>query len=206
MSNVRPLFASQRIEVHVEAHIVTPQAQRSTFVTVLAWVSIVLAGFATLIAVLQNVMLNAMGAFDDMPFHHGPLEQQAPAALHFMVEHVRLFFLSFFILSAGTLVSAVGLLKRKNWARPAFVGILSLGILWNVGGVLLQQFAFPSTEIVAPEPPPGFKDAQALMFVFTTAIPLGLSLLFAWLIWRLLSRQVGAEFDQRSNPSIEATS
>ena len=190
----------------METHAVASQAHRSTFITVLAWVFIVLAGFATLISVLQNVMLQTMGAFDDMPSHHGSLEQQAPAALRFMVDHVRLFFLSFFVLSAGTLASAVGLLKRKNWARLTFIGILLLGIFWNVGGVLLQQVAFPSSEIVSQDAPPGFKDAQAVMLIVTSAMAVGFSLLFAWLIWRLLSRRVAAEFHQGSNPSIEATS
>ena len=180
------------------------QSQRSTFITVLAWVFIVLAGLATLISALQNVLLSTMGAFD-LPVKHGPLEEQAPAAVRFMAEHVRLFFLSFFGLSAFTLASSVGLLRRKNWARIAFVLILCLGIFWNVGGVLFQELAFPAAGVVAPDAPPGFQDAQGIMLVFTFAIAIGLSLLFAWLIWRLLSTRVRAEFHQGSNPSIEAT-
>jgi hypothetical protein len=36
------------------------RANRSTFVTVVAWIFIVLAGFTTFIAILQNIMISLM--------------------------------------------------------------------------------------------------------------------------------------------------
>ena len=46
--------------------IVTNQTPRSTFVTVVAWIFIVLSGFASVIGALQNIMLRYMMPTEDM--------------------------------------------------------------------------------------------------------------------------------------------
>jgi hypothetical protein len=58
----------------------TPHRHGSTFVTVVAWIFIVIAGFTTVISVLQNIMLNmifpigeinmASEALTDLPLVH----------------------------------------------------------------------------------------------------------------------------------------
>lgn len=42
------------------------QQKKSTFVNVLAWIFIALAGFSTLISILQNIMISAMFSIDEM--------------------------------------------------------------------------------------------------------------------------------------------
>ena len=170
---------------------------RSSFVTALAWVFIVLGGFATLIATLQNIMLSIM-----MPGGMPPIEPQGkgqdiPAFARFMFDNFRLFFAGFLVLSAVTLVSAIGLLKRMNWARLTFVGLMSFGILWNIAGVVLTFFMFSSMPL--PENAPAdFREQHELiskiMTAFTLLMAIAFSALFAWIIKRLLSDDIRREF------------
>jgi hypothetical protein len=177
---------------------VREQSVRSTFVSVLAWVFIVLAGFSTFISVLQNVMINTMFSSHAMPTLTGPDAEQTPAFFRFMLGHMELFFLAFLVVSSGTLIAAVGLLRRKNWARLAFVGILALGIAWNIAGLVLQQTMFSSMPAVPSSAPPDFRaefDRMAtVMQAFSIVMALGISALFVWLIKRLLSKATRAEF------------
>ena len=92
---------------------------RSTFVTVLAWIFIVLAGFATIITSLQNVMIAVM-------FPTAQMEEAAtqvkdlpgvPWFASWMFSYYQVFFLFFLVVSASMLTASIGLLKRKNWAR-----------------------------------------------------------------------------------------
>ena len=171
--------------------------QRSTFVTTLAWVFIVLGGFATLIALLQNIMLTVMLPEGIPPIEQSGKAEDIPAFARFMFDNFRLIFAGFLVLSAVTLSSAIGLLKRMNWARLSFIGIMSLGILWNIATVALTFFVFSS--IPFPESaPPDFREQHELMnkimMYFTLVMAVCLTALFAWIIKRLVSNDVVREF------------
>ena len=94
----------------------TLPVQRSTFVTVLAWIFIVLSGFSTLIALMQNAMLwfvfeGAPGVGDAMS-----KANQAPGIPPFFGYFFRYFpviFAAFLLLSATTLASSIGLLLAR---------------------------------------------------------------------------------------------
>ena len=166
--------------------------QRSTFVTVLAWLLIAFAGFATLIGIMQNIMIHTMMPVDRLPVD-APGMERMPGVFRFMLSNVQLFFLSFLVLSAVALVSAIALLKRKNWSRLVFIGLFGLGILWNIAGVVLQQVMMSSM----PKPAgasPEFENAATFMLIFGVLLAAAFSALFGWLMFKLLSRRVRAEF------------
>lgn len=168
------------------------QAQRSTFVTVLAWLLIVFAAFATLIGVMQNIMIHTVMPFDRLPTD-APGMEHMPSFFRFMFSNAHLVFLSFLVFSAVALVSAIGLLKRKNWTRLVFIGLFGLGILWNIAGVVLQQ-AMMSSMPTPANAPPQFENAATFMFIFGVLFAAALSALFGWLMFKLLSSRVRAEF------------
>src|SRR5215813_11094043 len=98
---------------------------RSTFVTVLAWIFIVLSSFATLVSILQNIMIalvfpaaEMQAAATQAKSHPG-----VPWIASWMFEHFQVFFLFFFVMAAISLAASIGLLKRKNWARLLFVSL-----------------------------------------------------------------------------------
>jgi hypothetical protein len=177
------------------------QVARSSFVTALAWVFIVLSGFATLIAVAQNVMINTMFPVDQMEaaMHSAKTQQDIPPIAKFMTSHFRLFFGAFLALSVVTLVSSISLLKRKNWARLIFISLMGLGIVWNIGGLFLQQAMFSTMPPPPTTAPPEFQNqfnsmAQTMM-IFSAIMAIGFSVLFAWIIKRLASQKVREEFE-----------
>ena len=169
---------------------------RSTFVTAVAWVFIVLAGFATLIAILQNIMIALMFPQEEM--REAATAKDVPAFARFFLVYPHVFFGAFLAASATTLVSAIGLLKRQNWARLIFIAILVLGILWNLGGLALMFLTFSSMPSVPDHAPAdfrgGFETIWKVMMGFSIVIALAFAGLFGWIIKRLMSPEIKREF------------
>jgi hypothetical protein len=178
-----------------------PPLPRSAFVTAVAWVFIALSGFATLISILQNVMIYTLFPVDQM---HAALaqardqqQQQMPAGAFFVFEHIRALITGVLVVTAGTLVVSVGLLRRYNWARILFVVLLALGIAWNICGLFWQWFFFrsmPQPPQTAPDMQAQFKTMTTVMMFFSVAMALGMSVLFGWIIKRLTASAIRDEF------------
>ena len=175
---------------------------RSTFVTAVAWVFIALAGFSTAIAVLQNVMIALM--FPREAMSEASNLKDVPVFFRFFAAHPQVFFAAFLAASATTFVSAIGLLKRKNWARIVFMAILVLGIAWNLGGLLIMFLAFSPMPPIPDHAPAefrsGFETMWKVMTAFSVAIALGFAGLFGWIIKRLASVEIKREFLAHESP------
>jgi len=163
---------------------------RSTFVTVLAWVFIVGAGFAVVISVAQVMLVLSMGDEAFLPMQGADL-----GMANVMSQNFHFFIYGFFVLTLFTLVSSIALLKRKKWARLAFIIILTLGILWQIGGAILQFTMF--SDVSADPRLDGLEDFERITNMirwFTVGIGIVISGLFAWVITRLVSPKIVAEF------------
>lgn len=169
---------------------------RSTFVTAVAWVFIVLAGFATVTAVLQNIMISVM--FPKEAMSEAANVKDAPAFIRFMFAYPQVLFGAFLAASAIAFISAIGLLKRKNWARLIFIAILVLGIVWNLGGLVVMFFAFSSMPPIPDQAPQDFRDGFDMMWKimmgFSVVIALAFAGLLGWIIKRLTSADIKREF------------
>ncbi len=174
--------------------------QRSTFVTVLAWIFIVLAGFATFISLMQNAVMFFM-------FHGGGMDRamaeasrgpNVPPFAALFVNYFYLVFVLFFVVSATTLASSIGLLYRRNWARIVFIVMMGLGIAWNLLGLALGAFMLTVVNGLpmhaAKGPPFALGTMVAVVMAFNALIALGFSALFAWIILKLRSPAIRAEF------------
>jgi hypothetical protein len=175
-------------------------APRSTFVNVLAWIFIGLSSFSVLMSILQNVMMHVLfrgPEFERMMQAAGD-EPRTPAFALFMFDYLYVFMALALLLAIATLVASIGLLRRRNWARLLFVGLMALGIVWNIGGFLVQLWMFPSMPDMGGDMPDEFEGNFQLMFVaimvFGGFMALGFSVLFGWIIKRLLSPPIVAEF------------
>lgn len=189
-----------------------PVAVKSTFVTVVAWVFIIFSGLSTFISLLQNLMVGLMpqqflrDATADTTFAH-----MMPSGPRFMFAHLRLLVLLVLALCVLMLVSSIGLLRRRNWARLVFIGLLSAGILYNIAGLFLQQsmmssftasFPIDSTfgaDSAAQQFGQQFHQMMAGMRVFIISITVAFCALFAWIIVKLLSPPIRAEFLSESD-------
>lgn len=170
---------------------------RSTFVTVVAWVFIALAGMATLMTALQSVMVLLLFPLDEIR-QNAPQNatfETMPVWARFMFTHIELWFLFCFTVSATTVVAAIGLLRRRNWARILFVGVLAFGIVWNLVTPFVAAGMMPAGAFDGVDG--AFTRAFRLMQAVTVALAVGVAALFAWLGWRLCSPAVRAEFHDR---------
>jgi uncharacterized protein (DUF486 family) len=168
----------------------TPAAPQSTFVTVLAWLAICLNGFGVAIALMQNVMVNFL-----MPTMIANSPQGAAAA--FPLSVFRVLALLFLAILAFMTYAGYGLLKRRNWARRTFVVVCALGIAWSALCMLMFALGFglgrfPPSGPAAP--PPNMKAVFTTVMVMTSVLTIGMCILFGWIIKRLRSATVRAEF------------
>lgn len=123
---------------------VSQDRKQSTFVTVIAWIFITISGFGTVISILQNIMVQTVFRSSEVSqVMHAP-PPRAPPVAAFMATHFQWFFLAFLLVSALMLASSIGLLMCRNWACLSFIGLLSLAILWQIGGLALQFSMFSS--------------------------------------------------------------
>jgi len=144
----------------------------SSFVTGLAWTLIVFNALGILVLLLQNFALDAM-------IDGTALTLSRTAGLVFLAISV---FLTY---------AAYALLKRRNWARVTYVVVLALAI----GSHVLSALALGAgMDFAASQAPPGMENVMRTTLVVSIVLLLGMCIVFVWLIRRLRSPEVKAEF------------
>lgn len=183
-------MSNSSIANHPPGNVLIMKAQRSLFVTVLAWIFITFSGLATAISVMQNVMIAMMfreiSLADQVP-------QGSPALFAFIASNFQLLAFAFLAVSVFFLVNSIGLLKRKNWARLCIIVMMGLGIISALSSVVVQMLALTvlKSEVDVIEEKITFVYfTGAMNIVFTVVI----CIIFAWIIKRLLSSAIAAEF------------
>ena len=175
---------------------------RSMFVSVVAWIFIALDGITSFILLIQNIVFNTIFPFDQMRAGMAKAQNMGrlPPYFTWVFEHIRPILVVALIYTLTKLVAAIGLLNRQNWARLLFIGILAFGIAWSVVGIVLQQFMMSSMPMM-PLPPNAPKDFEAIMQgmlivirVFSAIFAIGAAVLYAWMIKKLMSPAIMAEF------------
>lgn len=176
------------------------QAKRSGFVTVIAWIFIVLAGFALFYTLIQGLMISYV--YTDSHIHKAMQAaehaQNMPAISRLFIDHMQLFNVIFMVLSTAMLIISIALLKRKNWARIGFIAFMAIGIIWNVFSLVMQAGYFNHMPPLPQNTPPQYHDQMKMMqtgmLIFSAVLAIVFSILFAWIIKRLLSVKYKAEF------------
>jgi hypothetical protein len=186
----------------------TETQKRSTFVTVVAWIFIAVSGFSLFSSVLMNVIASLVFPAEIDKMIHTVLARlpEPPPVIDFMISNFRLFLLASLLTSTFTLISSIGLLKRRNWARWCFIGFLLLSIVMNLVSPVIQFFAIQYMQQVMQQLPQfkdipkevldsmDFKESMIRSVVTSIASAIGFSVLYGWFIKRLLSAPIVAEF------------
>lgn len=175
----------------------SPGQQRSTFVSVVAWIFIILTGFGTLISLLQNIMVQTMFSGPQMQaaINSPEAAREIPPFVHFIFSNIKLFIFLMFVMTLLTLITSIGLLKRKNWARKIFIVLMGLSIIMMVGSLIAQFFWFPNPAAMGSKGiPPEFKTMLNIMHVFFVITYGGIAVLLGWIIKKLLSPKIVQEF------------
>ncbi len=164
--------------------------ERSIFVTVVGWIFIVFSGLFLLEAVM----------FMFMPFEKFlpkmPAQPGVPApdpAMLNGIMHGTFFVLG--ALSAWVLLSSIGLVMRKNWARISFIVLMVLDLifcgLYLVFGI--ASIVFTSHTALPGQPPEmaGFVRSMMVVVVVFCAV---FAVLYGWILYKLNTAKIKAEF------------
>lgn len=174
----------------------------SSFITALGWIFVCLGALATLVGVLQNVMFQlAFLPNMQQQLAAQPLPPDMPASMGWIIGHMIWFFRAFLLLSVITLVAAIGLLQRRDWARRLFIGLMVFAIAYQLFG-LLAQWWFTGTmqqTMAIPAGAPaqfahGMRDFMLVVHVLSAIMATCFSVLFGWIIKRLHSPATRYEF------------
>lgn len=167
---------------------------RSLFVTNLARVSIALAGAHVSMSLLQNV------AYLLVPMPELPREGRElfPPPVVWLFGHLRLMMLASLFFGAFWLWASVDLLRRREWARIAFVALSVFGILATIVVMLWQLYLFHAIGgLLAPhDDAPGLmaKGLMATVPIVVAVLAVALSWLQGWIAWKLVQPGVALEF------------
>lgn len=180
----------------------TIPAPRSTFVNVVAWVFLVFSGLGVLVGLLQNLLIHTVFPAD--VFEQVAAQQPQPGMPPYVLwifGHFKLFFALGLLLSVAHFVAALGLLRRWGWARWLFIGLMAFGIVSSLGGMVLQASVmsgmyeqFSMLHDARPGHMPNMGPFFIGIGVMSALMSLGFVALYGWIIKRLLSPAVAAEF------------
>ncbi len=170
----------------------------STFVSVLAWLGIILHAFLALGAIMQGVLLRTVLEDPTLmervtaAYSATPIPEVGP----YVVGISRIIFAAFFAYALIGVAASIGLLHRKNWARLTTVVMLALTLAWMA---LMTGLQLLSGNISMPANPnyPNMPDMTQMMSTIRTfSLIIGVAIMATcgWLIWRLVSKPIRAEF------------
>ena len=167
-------------------------APPSSFVTALAWTSILVSAFGTFSSFVQLVLAKVLFT-DEIVQQLSAIAADDPVA-QAMAEWIpRLPMLSFlgFVAMVISLVASIGLLKRIEWARKVFIALLVLGIASNIGVFFLQERMMALVTVGGDASVDGLLRTTRIL---TGVLTVMLSVLLGWLAKRLMAPAIVAEF------------
>ena len=172
---------------------------RSSFVTVMAGLTLALAVLGVAGNTLQALLVLAFPQSADLAALLPP-GTPLPAALAWLGRHALALSLWSALGSALMGVVSWALLRRREWARLAFIALLLLAAAANFACIPLVDGALAMT------PPAGGGDAAAQMDEALAPVraalhamlwigALAIAGLHGWIAWRLCRPEIRAEFD-----------
>lgn len=127
--------------------------------------------------------------------------QHLPPWALFLFHHVYWLILTYLLVALAELLASIGLLLRKEWARRLFIVFMVGAILWQLVNLGIQFTYSFGTDTIASMPAnvpagmvEGFDVYSTVMRVLSVVATVGFCVLYAWIIKRLLSPAIQAEF------------
>lgn len=162
--------------------------RKSRFVTVVGSLFLCLSGFGTVVGLVQAALLSMLHATASRAESLGRI----PPIPRFFLENAQLLLLTFVGVCSLTALVSINLLRRKNWARLAFVAIMVAGIGYEIVGFAMYNAFIAQVREVFPKPELSTFDLGIRLIAAVMA--LGFSAIFVWIITKLLSPRIAAEF------------
>ncbi|MGD8379270.1 MAG: hypothetical protein PVJ40_10390 [Gammaproteobacteria bacterium] len=182
--------------------------QKLIFVTILGWVFVILGGLSAALGFFEAMVFRFIASQPEFQstLQTGLTDHQMPEAARMMFAHFPLVWGIFVAVSLVTVVAAVGLIRRWNWARLLFMALMGLGILWNLVGLVFQIGMYGQI----PQPvtvPPNFEQEFHFMLlaarIGSIMFAIIVTSVFTWIIWKLRSPEVRTEFSEgTASPAV----
>jgi energy-converting hydrogenase Eha subunit C len=172
---------------------------RSTFITVLGWVGIAIAGGYGLTLILQFAVMQFFLGSGRVPTPDPDEFAAISPMIGWFVRNFRLYLISMIAICMGGVVASIGLLRRRPWGRVTTIAMMVIGIVWSIVSVVIAEMAVPNVP-----PDPNVPGGVATMFALATwgariasaLLALVSVLVFGWLIHKLRTPAIRAEFQR----------
>ena len=168
--------------------------KQSFFINIFAWISIVFSGFSIVIGIKQNMIIMRVMKDIGLEEMSQNIPDDMPPMMAIMFGNIELIAMGTLVLAIITFISAIALLKRKNWARLFFIVLLVVGILWNVIGGYMQFDMMGSMMFAGEEIPAEMQSMQSTMKIVIGVMIVAILALHIYLIKRLSSDEIKGEF------------
>jgi hypothetical protein len=175
----------------------TPAPPYSAFIDGLAWTTLVVSVLAIPMSLL--LLLASSGPTTDVreALALSGINMALPDSVVFIFKHLKTISLLLLVFAAFSVASSMALLKRRNWARIAFIAMLALNIAANIVG-LVYAFLSPVTQVTANGLPAASQlPVDGMMRIamgLNALLVIGLSIAMAWMVKRLMSDAIRSEF------------
>lgn len=176
-----------------------PPGGRSTFVTVVAWIFIGLSACTALAGIVEAIVMHFIFSMPNAP-SLAQMQQHLLPGFGTVLANAQWYLLAFIAAGVAMLIASIGLLRRRNWARLLFIALLVLRVIVLVGGIVLQQwmlasmFDFERTLHPNAQEEAALQGMTAVVRIFSAIFTIGFIALYGWIIHRLRSRAIVAEF------------
>ncbi|MFT4198960.1 MAG: hypothetical protein QM601_13850 [Pseudoxanthomonas sp.] len=173
----------------------------SRLVTALGWVTVVLGALGAAQELVQALVSLAVpgGALAGAFAPYGGPPPQLPPILQWYLQHGTA--MGMLGLAISVLLTWIGLdlVRRRPWARPAFIAYLALGTVMMLATVatlpaLMQAIVEAQFAQAGLEAPAELQDVIHAYAVLVMAMCGVFALLHAWLAWKLCTPAIRAEF------------
>ena len=172
--------------------------EKTPFVTVVAWIFIALATMVLISSLLQTVVFAVLSGQGILPMEQ--LEKQFRGhemypMIQLTFKYMWLFVALSWVVGIVMMVSSIGLLKRRQWARKIFIVLLGLLVCYQLAGMVWQGYF--TKKFMAPimeQVPGNMAGLMTTMMVLGIIMGLVFCGLYIWVIIKLMSKKIRAQF------------
>jgi len=167
----------------------------TTFVSAIGWIFAIVSGFGFVLGLIQTLLLEFVFDVEAAKQTMRTSPEGMPLLAEWVLHYMPVMALVLLVYSAFVFVSSIGLLKRMGWARRMFITILFISIAAVFCGPVLNFWLASLPEQIGPVP--GAREFSLLMAysgMINLLIALALGVAFGWIIKRLMSPEVAAQF------------
>ena len=169
----------------------TGSSNQSTFVTVVAWLVLILSAMSTLAGLMQSVMLAMVDPFPPVTAEEA---KTMPLLAVLAFNNFRLFAWGMTAAYAVTCAAAVGVLRRQEWGRQVLIVVFSIAAVGSAAIAIGMQLMMNEMFQGVDDAPPDARAMIVAMRAFGAVFAIVFVAAFGWLAYKFSTPAVRAEF------------